>query len=128
MRMENSIREKLAQAFAPAKLQVVNDSHHHAGHASSPGTGESHFSVMVVSEAFAGKSRLERHRMGLPSRRSHHRSAARRREVQDAAHSRLRNALSLAIGTSRSTKASPMPRTSTSASLPPFTFLSCAIS
>lgn len=63
MRMENSIREKLAQAFAPAKLQVVNDLHHHAGHASSPGTGESHFSVMVVSEAFAGKSRLERHRM-----------------------------------------------------------------
>ena len=63
MRMENSIREKLAPAFAPAKLQVVNDSHHHAGHASSPGTGESHFSVMVVSEAFAGKSRLERHRM-----------------------------------------------------------------
>ena len=63
MRMENSIREKLAQAFAPAELQVVNDSHHHAGHASSPGTGESHFSVMVVSDAFAGKSRLERHRM-----------------------------------------------------------------
>ena len=63
MRMENSIREKLAKAFAPAELQVVNDSHHHAGHLSSPGTGESHFSVMVVSEAFAGKSRLERHRM-----------------------------------------------------------------
>jgi stress-induced morphogen len=63
MRMENSIREKLAKAFAPAELQVVNDSHHHAGHRSSPGTGESHFSVMVVSAAFAGKSRLERHRM-----------------------------------------------------------------
>ena len=63
MRMENSIREKLARAFAPAELQVVNDSHHHAGHHSSPGTGESHFSVMVVSDAFAGKSRLERHRM-----------------------------------------------------------------
>jgi BolA family transcriptional regulator, general stress-responsive regulator len=63
MRMENSIREKLVQALAPAELQVVNDSHQHAGHASSPGTGESHFSVMVVSEAFAGKSRLERHRM-----------------------------------------------------------------
>ena len=63
MGMENSIREKLAQAFAPAELQVVNDSHHHAGHQSSPGTGESHFSVMVVSDAFAGKSRLERHRM-----------------------------------------------------------------
>ena len=63
MRMENSIREKLAKAFAPAELQVVNDSHHHAGHHSSPGTGESHFSVMVVSDVFAGKSRLERHRM-----------------------------------------------------------------
>ena len=63
MRKENSIREKLAKAFAPAELQVVNDSHHHAGHHSSPGTGESHFSVIVVSDAFAGKSRLERHRM-----------------------------------------------------------------
>ena len=63
MCIETSIREKLAQAFAPAELQVVNDSHRHAGHHSSPGTGESHFSVTVVSEAFAGKSRLERHRM-----------------------------------------------------------------
>jgi len=63
MRIETSIREKLAQAFAPAELQVVNDSHRHAGHHSSPGTGESHFSVTVVSEAFAGKSLLERHRM-----------------------------------------------------------------
>jgi len=63
MRIETLIREKLAQAFAPAELQVVNDSHRHAGHHSSPGTGESHFSVTVVSEAFAGKSLLERHRM-----------------------------------------------------------------
>jgi stress-induced morphogen len=63
MRIENSIREKLAQAFAPAELRVLNDSHHHVGHHSSPETGESHFSVMVVSAAFAGKSRLERHRM-----------------------------------------------------------------
>ena len=63
MHVETSIREKLRGAFAPAELKVVNDSHHHAGHASSPGTGESHFSVLVVSDAFAGKSRLERHRM-----------------------------------------------------------------
>ena len=63
MRVEESIREKLRGAFAPAELEVVNDSHHHAGHRSSPGTGESHFSVNVVSAAFAGKSRLERHRM-----------------------------------------------------------------
>jgi stress-induced morphogen len=63
MRYEDSIRDKLARAFAPSELKVVNDSHRHAGHGSSPGTGESHFSVTLVSEAFAGKSRLERHRM-----------------------------------------------------------------
>jgi BolA family transcriptional regulator, general stress-responsive regulator len=63
MTVEQSIREKLAQAFAPEALEVVNESHHHAGHAGSPGTGESHFAIKVVSEAFAGKSRLERHRM-----------------------------------------------------------------
>jgi stress-induced morphogen len=63
MSVENSIREKLTRAFAPVALDVVNDSHHHAGHASSPGTGESHFSIKVVSAAFDDKSRLERHRM-----------------------------------------------------------------
>lgn len=63
MRVETSIREKLREAFAPTELNVVNDSHRHAGHGSSPGTGESHFSVVVVSAAFAGKPRLERHRM-----------------------------------------------------------------
>ena len=61
--VEDQIRVKLAKAFAPASLEVVNDSHHHAGHHHSPGTGDSHFSVVVVSDAFAGKSRLERHRM-----------------------------------------------------------------
>jgi stress-induced morphogen len=61
--VEDRIRVKLATAFAPTALDVVNDSHSHAGHRHSPGTGESHFSVVVVSDAFAGKSRLERHRM-----------------------------------------------------------------
>jgi len=63
MSVEDSIRTKLTAAFAPVSLEVVNDSHRHAGHASSPGTGESHFSVRVVAPAFAGKSRVERHRM-----------------------------------------------------------------
>jgi len=63
MSVEENIREKLTAAFSPKELQVVNESHLHAGHAGSPGTGESHFSVRVVSPAFAGKSRLERHRM-----------------------------------------------------------------
>ncbi|HET9274332.1 MAG TPA: BolA family protein [Methyloceanibacter sp.] len=63
MSVAERIREKLTKAFAPQALEVVNDSHRHAGHARSPGTGESHFSIKVVSAAFAGKSRLERHRM-----------------------------------------------------------------
>ena len=63
MTVEDQIREKLTRAFAPVSLAVVNDSHRHAGHASSPGTGMSHFSIKVVSAAFAGKSRVERHRL-----------------------------------------------------------------
>ena len=63
MRVEERMTRKLQQAFAPETLEVVNDSHRHAGHASSPGTGESHFSIKVVSRSFAGKTRLERHRM-----------------------------------------------------------------
>ena len=63
MRAEDSITQKLRQAFAPVALEVVNDSHRHAGHAGSPGSGESHFSIEVVSDRFAGKSRVERHRM-----------------------------------------------------------------
>jgi BolA protein len=63
MSVEDQIREKLTRAFAPVALEVVNDSHRHAGHASSPGTGSSHFAIKMVSDAFAGKSRVERHRM-----------------------------------------------------------------
>ena len=63
MRVEEQITKKLRQAFAPVALEVVNDSHRHAGHAGSPQTGESHFIIKVVSESFAGKSRVERHRM-----------------------------------------------------------------
>ena len=63
MRVEEQITKKLRQAFAPVALEVVNDSHRHAGHAGSPETGESHFTIKVVSDSFAGKSRVERHRM-----------------------------------------------------------------
>jgi BolA family transcriptional regulator, general stress-responsive regulator len=63
MGLEEQIAKKLRQAFAPETLEVVNDSGRHAGHAGSPGTGESHFSIKVVSRRFAGKSRVERHRM-----------------------------------------------------------------
>ncbi len=63
MRVEEEITRKLQDAFAPEALEVVNDSHRHAGHGGSPGTGESHFTIKVVSDSFAGKSRVERHRM-----------------------------------------------------------------
>lgn len=63
MSAEQRIREKLMVALTPVRLDVINESHMHAGHRSSPGTGESHFRVLVVSEVFAGKSRVERHRM-----------------------------------------------------------------
>jgi BolA protein len=61
--METTIRHKLMVALEPTRLDVINDSHLHAGHRSSPGTGESHFTVLVVSPHFAGKSRLARHRL-----------------------------------------------------------------
>ena len=62
MSIEAVIREKLTKAFAPTRLDVVNESHLHAGHRSSPGTGESHFRVLIVSAAFAGTLRIARHR------------------------------------------------------------------
>jgi BolA protein len=63
MSVEASIRKKLAEALQPTRLDIINESHLHAGHRSSPGTGESHFRVLVVSPAFVGKSRVDRHRM-----------------------------------------------------------------
>ena len=52
MRVEDADQSKSCeQAFAPEALEVVNDSHRHAGHGGSPGTGESHFTIKVVSPA-----------------------------------------------------------------------------
>jgi BolA protein len=57
------ILEKLQAAFAPDRLEVTDDSHRHAGHAGARPGGETHFNVYIVSGAFRGKSRIERHRM-----------------------------------------------------------------
>jgi len=58
------ITEKLREAFAPESLHVEDESHRHEGHAGHrPGGGETHFRLYIVSEAFRGKSRIERHRM-----------------------------------------------------------------
>ena len=63
MTLEARMREKLMIGLRPTRLDLVNESHLHEGHRSSPGTGESHFRVLVVSPAFEGRSRVERHRM-----------------------------------------------------------------
>ncbi len=61
--VKSRIENKLQVAFQPDALQVVDESHLHAGHAGARPEGETHFRITVVSPAFAGKSRVERHRM-----------------------------------------------------------------
>ena len=67
----------LAAAFAPSALAVINDSARHHGHSGDDGSGESHFTIEIESEAFAGKSRLDRQRMvnralgDIPGQRVH---------------------------------------------------------
>ena len=47
----------------PAALEVIDESHQHAGHSGARSDGESHFRVRIVAEAFRGKSRVDQHRM-----------------------------------------------------------------
>jgi len=63
MATQDVITEKLRKAFTPVSLRVEDESHQHAGHAGHRPGGETHFRLYIVSEAFSGKSRLERHRM-----------------------------------------------------------------
>jgi BolA protein len=68
--IQSAIETKLAAAFSPERLAVINESHQHAGHhhvesghhATFDGTGETHFRVRIVATAFTGMSRIERHR------------------------------------------------------------------
>lgn len=70
MSIQSRIEETLTRALAPQRLAVINESHLHAGHhhveegheAVFDGRGETHFRVRIVADAFAGMSRLERHR------------------------------------------------------------------
>jgi BolA family transcriptional regulator, general stress-responsive regulator len=63
MATRDVIMEKLHKAFAPESLRVEDESHQHAGHAGHRPGGETHYRVYIVSAAFRGKSRVERHRM-----------------------------------------------------------------
>jgi BolA protein len=63
MSVKDRINDRLRQALDPIALEVIDESHRHAGHAGAREGGETHFRVEVVSKAFAGKSRLDRHRL-----------------------------------------------------------------
>ena len=63
MSVENEIQAKLTEGLSPSELVVENESHLHAGHAGSPGTGSSHFRVRVVSEKFVGLNRVARQQL-----------------------------------------------------------------
>ena len=63
MSTKDAITNKLREAFLPESLDVQDESHLHEGHAGHRPGGETHFRVYIVSEAFKGKSRIERHRM-----------------------------------------------------------------
>jgi len=63
MAKTDEIEAALSGAFAPSTLEVINESAQHAGHAGDDGSGESHFRVRIKAAAFAGVSRIERHRM-----------------------------------------------------------------
>jgi BolA protein len=57
------IEKNLHVALSPERLAVIDDSAKHRGHAGHDPRGESHFTVEIVSAAFAGKSRVQRHRL-----------------------------------------------------------------
>ena len=63
MQIKDVITRKLTEAFAPESLSVVDESDQHQGHAGHRPGGETHYRVYIVSQAFRGKSRLDRHRM-----------------------------------------------------------------
>ena len=63
MATKDTITKKLSEAFNPENLDVIDESHLHEGHAGHKPGGETHFRIYIVSKAFEGKTRIDRHRM-----------------------------------------------------------------
>lgn len=63
MTVAETIHRKLSERFAPSRLDIVDESHRHAGHAGVHPDGETHFAVTIVSHAFAGLGRVARQRL-----------------------------------------------------------------
>jgi BolA family transcriptional regulator, general stress-responsive regulator len=63
MSVADTMQRKLMERFAPARLDITDDSARHEGHAGARPGGETHFSVVIVSSAFAGLGRVARQRL-----------------------------------------------------------------
>lgn len=61
--IEQELKDILEKNIDNEIIEVVNESHLHAGHAGSPGTGQSHFRILIVSDLFENQSRVVRHRL-----------------------------------------------------------------
>ena len=62
MGLDKDISAALSAALRPERLEIINESHRHAGHAGDDGSGESHWHVVIRSESFEGQGRIARHR------------------------------------------------------------------
>ena len=63
MATADTIAQKLKDAFSPQHIEVEDVSHHHAGHAGWRESGGTHFTVTIKAASFAGKSRVQQHRL-----------------------------------------------------------------
>lgn len=63
MSVADTLRTKLTERLAPTRLEIVDDSHRHAGHSGAAPGGETHFTITVVSEVFEGLNRVARQRL-----------------------------------------------------------------
>jgi BolA family transcriptional regulator, general stress-responsive regulator len=63
MSVADTIRRKLTERLNPVRLEVIDESHRHAGHAGAKAEGETHFAVTIVSAAFDGQGRVARQRL-----------------------------------------------------------------
>ncbi len=63
MSIRDSLERKISETLNPETLEIVDESHLHAGHAGARPGGDSHFKVLIVADAFDGKSRVDRQRL-----------------------------------------------------------------
>lgn len=60
--LEKKLKTFLEESFKPELLSIKNDSEAHQAHSSSPKNGSSHFSILIVSDAFKNSTRINRHK------------------------------------------------------------------